>query len=919
MDLFLNPAYMIAGAALISVPIIIHLINRMRFKRVRWAAMEFLLKSQKRNRRRLIIEQLILLALRCTLVALAGFLVARYIGNIGGVGPKDVDHFVVLDDTLSMKDRWREEGEDRTAFDVGKKKVLEIAKEALKASSPQHLHLVTLSNLDEIKFNSRLNAQSYKELESKLNDLEPSRLHVNPAAGIKWAREQQTDPNHQRMLHFVSDLREPDWTGPEVDNLNKELDGFTSAGGKVLLFDVAHFYRSERQPIALHHDNIGISDLRPETRFTAENMPVLFTATIKNYTPAKKNVFLNVKVDGVLRFEATQPIDINPGENRHTFLLSFNKRGYNMVSAALADKDQSGIPDDNTRVCVIKVEPQVPILIIDGGEDQPNGARKDSFYLQKLFVDAAKGYQIVYKTKEDLETLELTPDRYPCAYLLNVPSLSEKAAKRLENYVEQGGRVAIFVGDRIQPGVYNKLLYADGNGILPAPLQSRPSERLDPDKRYERMFEGQYQIYIRDDTHPVFKEVADPKVKEWFKFLIIDQSWPTEPRFRWNADPTKVHELVTLPNRKKLSDYQNEAGGPGDLLKALQALVTEPKFEKFWPALKRHEKQIRQALGGSGDELYPLAGALDQFLTDRGDPRDRNNRERPDLQEFWDMPENAKLREEVGRLRDTVTYGDPLVLSKSFGKGETVLFLTTAGLAWNDWSRPTTPTYPIVMLGLQKYLTSAGDDSSRTLGTPLDVTLDADSYQDRAKITFQAAPGEEKEGAAPAAGGGGADSADRELETITGKEGEGKQLRFNFPKTREPGVYYVSIKGKLKANETKEPAPYYEAFVYNVDTEAEGNLKRAARDMLERGGSAAQARGQVALITPDMRLTDILAPKRKDMSEAPWLYLVILVILIVEQALAVHLSFHLKGNEAQLPPGVAGEARTPVPVASDAA
>src|SRR5438094_639796 len=168
MDLFLNPAYMIAGAALISAPIIIHLINRMRFKRVRWAAMEFLLKSQKRNRRRLIIEQLILLALRCCLVALAGFLVARYIGSAIGPGPRDVDHFVVLDDTLSMKDRWKEEGEDRTAFDVGKKKVLEIAKEALKADSPQHLHLVTLSNLDDIKFNSRLNAQSYKELEGKL-------------------------------------------------------------------------------------------------------------------------------------------------------------------------------------------------------------------------------------------------------------------------------------------------------------------------------------------------------------------------------------------------------------------------------------------------------------------------------------------------------------------------------------------------------------------------------------------------------------------------------------------------------------------------------------------------------------------------------------------------------------------------------
>src|SRR5207249_12189294 len=80
-ELFLNPANMVIGGALISSPIIIHLINRMRFQRVRWAAMEFLLKSQKRNRRRLIIKQLILLALRILLVHLAGLLLARDLGS----------------------------------------------------------------------------------------------------------------------------------------------------------------------------------------------------------------------------------------------------------------------------------------------------------------------------------------------------------------------------------------------------------------------------------------------------------------------------------------------------------------------------------------------------------------------------------------------------------------------------------------------------------------------------------------------------------------------------------------------------------------------------------------------------------------------------------------------------------------------
>src|SRR5919109_2494288 len=104
MEFFTHPWYMAAGGALVSAPILIHLINRMRFKRVRWAAMEFLLKSQKRNRRRLIIEQLILLALRILLILLAGLLLARFLGfSFAGIfQPQSTVHVVLLDDRLSM-------------------------------------------------------------------------------------------------------------------------------------------------------------------------------------------------------------------------------------------------------------------------------------------------------------------------------------------------------------------------------------------------------------------------------------------------------------------------------------------------------------------------------------------------------------------------------------------------------------------------------------------------------------------------------------------------------------------------------------------------------------------------------------------------------------------------------------------------
>src|SRR5947209_6307033 len=204
---FLNPGYLLAGLGLISLPIIIHLINRMRFKRVRWAAMEFLLKSQKRNRRRLIIEQLILLALRCLLVFLAVILVSRYLGLSFAFEPQNTLHVVVLDDTHSMTDHQREEGEEHDCFTKAKELIVkEIAKNASMARTAQRLVLVVLSDTARRPFDQRLNDQSLQELQKALDDIACSSLRIDLTRGVAAAAEilGQT-PQDRRILHVVSD------------------------------------------------------------------------------------------------------------------------------------------------------------------------------------------------------------------------------------------------------------------------------------------------------------------------------------------------------------------------------------------------------------------------------------------------------------------------------------------------------------------------------------------------------------------------------------------------------------------------------------------------------------------------------------------------------------------------------------------
>lgn len=74
--LFVSPALAAAGVAAVAIPIIIHLLFRVRRKPEAWAAMRFLLIAYKKQRRRLRLEQWLLLAVRCLAVALLGLAMA---------------------------------------------------------------------------------------------------------------------------------------------------------------------------------------------------------------------------------------------------------------------------------------------------------------------------------------------------------------------------------------------------------------------------------------------------------------------------------------------------------------------------------------------------------------------------------------------------------------------------------------------------------------------------------------------------------------------------------------------------------------------------------------------------------------------------------------------------------------------------
>jgi hypothetical protein len=112
---YLQP-WMLWALPAILLPIIIHLLNRLRYRTVHWGAMMFLLKANKAATRRAKIRQYLLLLFRALVIlflvwAMSRPIVGGWIGSAAGGAPEVV--LVLLDRSASMEGRGPDQQESK--------------------------------------------------------------------------------------------------------------------------------------------------------------------------------------------------------------------------------------------------------------------------------------------------------------------------------------------------------------------------------------------------------------------------------------------------------------------------------------------------------------------------------------------------------------------------------------------------------------------------------------------------------------------------------------------------------------------------------------------------------------------------------------------------------------------------------------
>jgi hypothetical protein len=480
---FLNPI-LLAGLAAVSVPIIIHLLNRRKFQKVVWAAMRFVRVSVEQNQRRLQWEDIILLALRCLLVLLLALTLARPVASrlARTLFGSPVTAVFILDNSYSMG---MSDGTS-TRFEKAKSVAVQSL-ETMPAGSAVAILLasdIVQPVIPEPTFDLGLVRRVLRDaaLTDRGTDLAP-------------ALSRAIDTLQRRLLlrgevYIFTDGQSSGWRG-----LHQMLRSIEQVRDKIRVHIL----------LASNHEeqNVGVSDLALGSGLVPVKQPIRCKARVTNY--GKQDV-RELRVS--LNIDAEPPsdefvIDLLPaGESREvTFFARLRTDGFHAVTAR---SNGDRLPADDRRTIVVRALREVRVLLVDG---EPSTEPRDgeTFYLrqalQPVSPEEARDYFIKPAVIAAGELTGVRLDDYQAVVLANVGEFSEATAHNLEGYVRRGGGVAIFAGGRLNSRFYNEVLSGKLN-LLPATFGAARGQ-ADQETNF-------FSLQDRDYEHPIVSIWNDP-------------------------------------------------------------------------------------------------------------------------------------------------------------------------------------------------------------------------------------------------------------------------------------------------------------------------------------------------------------------------------------------------------------------------
>jgi hypothetical protein len=455
---FLNAA-LLGGMLAVAIPIVIHLFHKSKFRVVPWGAMHLLEAVLRKNTRRLKLEQLLLLLLRCSIPVALALLMARPVlrGFERLIGDAKTSTIVVLDNSYSMEAGGLNRSNYLQAREAARQ-ILELPPPGSEAAVVQMAGGVSVL-LDEPTFDlERLRGELGKTRSGFGAASVPEALDV-----VRALLAKAHQPNREVVV--LSDFQEVSWGDAEAPLRMKAADALRSGAfeTRLTLFHAG----------AAITDNVSVQKIEFSRPVLGVGQQLRIRAHLRNHGEASwPDLRVVLKVDGKER--DGQRTTLPPGEaGQVLFTHTFDTSGSHVVEVAV---EADPLTADNALMQAIAVWDQVPVLLVSG-DSNPEPLRGETDFVEIALrpFSASKADLADLLTTKTIEAKELDAKALSetrVVLLANVPQLNDVQLKALEGFVRDGGGLLVFPGNRINSAWYNTTLYADGRGLLPLPVAS---------------------------------------------------------------------------------------------------------------------------------------------------------------------------------------------------------------------------------------------------------------------------------------------------------------------------------------------------------------------------------------------------------------------------------------------------------------
>ncbi len=425
---FLNPAILF-GLLAASIPVLIHLLNLRKLKKIEFSTLTFLKELQKNRIRKIKLKQWLLLALRVLIILLLVFAFARPTLEgvaIGGTtSAAKTTAIFILDDTFSMS----VVDANGSYLNQAKQTIQDLLKN-LQEGDEAALVLVSGKN-DEVKSSTNLS-----EFINKVVDVEPaySSGYLHNAV-VKASNILSESKNFNKEIYIFSDFQKGRISEEgSLSDLSQLLDEKV----KIYTFD---FSGKEIY-------NAGIDAIDVETQIFEKDKPVNFSVTVSNYSSSEiNNLVVSLFVDD--ERTAQQSVALAAGASS---VLSMEaliiKSGYSEVFAEIEDDE---IMQDNRRYTNIFIPDKIPLIILYDNES-------DVQFIN-LALQSSGNRETFDITKRNLSQLSsVNLNHFNAAFIVGSENIN--SVDRIKQFAENGGGLFLFPGSKTSVQDFQNLLSA---------------------------------------------------------------------------------------------------------------------------------------------------------------------------------------------------------------------------------------------------------------------------------------------------------------------------------------------------------------------------------------------------------------------------------------------------------------------------